>query len=447
MNIQKKTTSISFRTLIYLVVFSVSILLLLWVSQIVYFRYFYEHFQVKNMNEIANSILSINTANLDKDLENIAYKKEVCIEVIWNNKTSTTYNGLMVGCELGQKNEDIMSIQKKFLESLDNTSTVRLENKEYHAEAYMYALKTNIGSIFLYSPLEDLSSASTILKNQLIYLTVIAIFFACLVAYFLSRQITKPILDITKKAKDLGKGNYNIKFPQYDIEEVNDLAKVLDNAKDELHKTDELRRDLMANVSHDLKTPLTMIRAYAEMVRDMSYKDDEKRNLHCNIIMNETDRLNLLVNDILTLSKMEALESVLEYDTFDLVSVVNEIIKKYEIIKETENYHFQLISPKKALVYADKKRIYQVIYNLVNNAINYTGEDKVVKIRIKKARNEYLVEIIDTGVGISESDLNRIWDKYYKNDKNHRRNVVGSGIGLSICKSILEQHHFKYGVK
>ena len=228
---------------------------------------------------------------------------------------------------------------------------------------------------------------------------------------------------------------------------MNELSKVLTNAQTEMLKTDELRRDLLANVSHDLKTPLTMIKAYAEMVRDISYKDDKKRIDHCNIIMDETDRLNVLVNDILTLSKLQANADEIHLSTFDLVEEIKTIIKRYEIIKETENYHFELDLPNKDMVVADEKKINQVSYKLVNNAINYTGDDKKVTIRVKKEKYSYLVEIIDTGKGIKEEELDFIWDKYYKNDKNHQRNVVGTGIGLSIVKNILERHDFKYGVK
>ena len=213
-----------------------------------------------------------------------------------------------------------------------------------------------------------------------------------------------------------------------------------------LSKTDELRRDLLANVSHDLKTPLTMIKAYAEMVRDISYKDDEKRDEHLNIIISETDRLNILVNDLLNLSKMQADADTLKKENFDLTKEIKEIIKKYEIIKETENYIFQIEVPEKAIIYADKNKINQVIYNLINNAINYTGEDKTVTIRMREEKNKYIIEISDTGKGIKKEEIDLIWNKYYKNEKNHKRNIVGTGIGLSIVKTILEHHHFEYGV-
>ena len=115
-------------------------------------------------------------------------------------------------------------------------------------------------------------------------------------------------------------------------------------------------------------------------------------------------------------------------------------------MKETENYHFVLELPEVAMVHADQNKINQVIYNLMNNAINYTGKDKKIVIRIIEKKESYLVEIMDTGKGIKCDDLPYIWDKYYKNDKNHKRNVVGTGIGLSIVRNILEMHKFKYGV-
>ena len=212
-------------------------------------------------------------------------------------------------------------------------------------------------------------------------------------------------------------------------------------------KTDELRRDLMANVSHDLKTPLTMIKAYAEMIRDISYKDQDKMNEHLSIIVDETDRLTVLVNDILDLSRMQSNADSLSIEKFDLADDIKTIVNRYQIIKETEKYIINLDMPNSIMIKADKKKLNQVIYNLINNAINYTGDDKTVTVRVTKHKKYYLVEISDTGKGIKESEIPYIWNKYYKNDKNHQRNVVSTGLGLSIVKEILELHDYEYGVK
>ncbi len=442
-----KINSISFKVLTSLILLSVSILILLGIFEVYYFQYSYEKYQIKNIHQLAENINSLNIPNLNQSLEQLAYKNEVCIEAFWKNNTVTQYNTMLNGCGLGKNNTEIDKAIETFILSNINEQAYKIENKEYKTKAYLYGVKTNFGTIFLYSALEDISEVSVVLKNQYLYMIVIGIIVACLLSYFLSLKLTKPILDITKRARKLGKENQNVEFPKYDIIEIDELANVLNSAQMSMEKTEELRRDLLANVSHDLKTPLTMIKAYSEMVRDISYADDEKRNFHCNVIINETERLNLLVNDILSLSKMQANAEVLNKEKFDLIKEIEEIIKRYDIIKETENYKFELTGVKTAYVYADRLKLNQVIYNLVNNAINYTGKDKLVKINVKKCKDSYLVEIIDTGKGIDEKELDVIWDRYYKNEKNHQRYIVGSGIGLSIVKTILENHHFSYGVK
>ena len=276
---------------------------------------------------------------------------------------------------------------------------------------------------------------------------MIIILFSSLVSIYLSKILNKPIINITNEAKKLASGNKELNIPKSNIKEINDLRDSLYYAREEINKTDELRRDLLANVSHDLKTPLTMIKAYAEMIRDINKDDEKKRTENLNIIIDETDRLTILVNDLLNLSKLEDNKETLDITEFDLVELINNIIKKYDIIKETENYKFILDLPKKTLVSGDINKISQVIYNLINNAINYTGDDHKVTIEVKEKKKTYLVSIKDTGKGIKETELNNIWDKYYKNEKNHKRNKVGTGIGLSIVKNILDKHNFKYGVK
>ena len=202
----------------------------------------------------------------------------------------------------------------------------------------------------------------------------------------------------------------------------------------------------MANVSHDLKTPLTMIKAYAEMSVDLHSNNLEKQKEDMKTIIEETDRLSNLVGDILTLSKMQTNMEELKYEEFDLVELINTILNRYKYLEELENYSFKFIHKnKEIIVKADKPKLEQVIYNLINNAINYTGEDNTVTVKVTKKDN-IKVEIIDTGKGIKEEDLPYIWDKYYKNKKKHKRNLIGTGLGLSIVKQILEAHNYEYGI-
>lgn len=447
MKLKKRARSINFKTLLYLIIFSVVILLFLIFSQNLFLKYSYEKYQEKKIKNIALSIQSYEMDELYQKLEGIAYNNSVCIEYFINNNDVFLFNTLMVGCGLNKNNGQIKKIINEIETSNQNIENVKLINNTSDVKAILSGIKVENGFVFIYSPLEDLDGANIVLKGQLIYITIIVIILACVIAYFLSKKITEPITKITKQAKALGEGNYDINFERSDILEIDELSQTLNHVSQDLSKIDELRRDLLANVSHDLKTPLTMIQAYAEMVRDISYKDKEKMDKDLNVIISEVNRLNVLVNDILELSKMQADAEELHIEEFDLCEVIKDVISRYDILKITEDYHFIIELPDQVIIRADKQKIMQVIYNLVNNAINYTGNDKKVFVRVIVTKKEYIVEIEDTGKGIKKEEIPYIWDKYYKNDKKHQRNVVSTGIGLSIVKEILSKHKFDYGVR
>ena len=181
------------------------------------------------------------------------------------------------------------------------------------------------------------------------------------------------------------------------------------------------------------------------MVRDLKQSDEKKEN-NLNVIIEETDRLTVLVNDIVNLSKLQSNIDDLNIEEFDLTECIKTILKRYDILKEKEGYDFIFKYNKKLLIKADKAKLEQVIYNLINNAINYTGDDNKVFIKIKETKDNIRVEITDTGKGIKPEDLDLICDRYYKSSKKHKRNAFGTGLGLSIVKNVLEHHNFNYGV-
>lgn len=444
MNTKNNYKTIQFKTMSYLIIFSVLILIIMWAFQILFLKTYYEIYQIKSLNNIITE-LKQNTYTIN-ELETLTYNNDICMEYVYNGK-SYIFNSHNKDCILNNKNNNIKKILNNFINKNTNKEMIKLNNPLNNSKSILYNIKlSNNEYIFLNTALEDVNSTTSILTNQLIYVTFIVIVVAIIVSIYLSKMLNKPIINITKEAKKLSKGA-KVNIEKSNIYEIDELAKVLNYASIEINKTDELRRDLLANVSHDLKTPLTMIKAYAEMIRDINIKDEKKSKENLNIIIEETDRLNILVNDLLNLSKLEQTQENLEKIEFDLIELINNIIKKYNIIKEIENYKFNLKLPKKAIVYGDINKISQVIYNLINNAINYTGDDLTVTIEVKEKKKTYLVNIKDTGKGIKKEELNIIWDKYYKNEKNHKRNKIGTGIGLSIVKNILEKHKFIYGVK
>ena len=443
----KKKTSIQAKTLFFLLSYNIVIIVLLWVCQIKILDIYYEKEQVDNMDNIVNSLKETNSIELVSKLQDIAYDNDVCIVLTSNTSVVETYNINMNGCALKSGNSKVKELMYNFVQSEETLKSYRFVNDDKHISALMYGVKVGNSDVFIYSNLEDISDFTLLIKRQLMYVCVVGIFIAIIMSIFLSNKITEPITRITKKAKKMGTGDTDVSFEESGIKEIDELSETLTQAQEEMVKTDELRRDLMANVSHDLKTPLTMIKAYAEMIRDISYKDPEKMNEHLRIIVDETDRLTVLVNDILDLSRMQSNADTLSIEKFDLAEDIKTIVNRYQIIKETEKYIINVEMPDSIMIKADKKKLNQVIYNLINNAINYTGDDKTVTVRVTKHKKYYLVEIIDTGKGIKESEIPYIWNKYYKNDKNHQRNVVSTGLGLSIVKEILELHGYEYGVK
>lgn len=315
--------------------------------------------------------------------------------------------------------------------------------------AYASYLHRESGSniiLYMFSPLYPVDSTVVILRDQLIYVTVISLLLAFIISFYLSSRISKPIRNITKSAKELSTGNYGITFQGGHYSEIIDLAETLNQTSLELGKSYMLQKDLIANVSHDLRTPLTMVKSYAEMIRDISGDIPKKRGEHAQVIIDEADRLNVLVGDMLTLSKMQSGVVDLEISLFDLIESINSLINTYKILIEKEDYKIILESPESLEIVGDRAKLLQVFSNLINNAVKYCGKDKTIIIKISESESKVLCEIKDNGMGIPEDELEDIWNRYYKASTNHVRTTTGSGLGLAIVKEILNLHSAKYGV-
>ncbi len=438
-----KKNSLKINIWLFLIAFSIFILCFLWFFQIIFLDSYYKSYKTGELDKAASELRKSINLNQQK-IENIAQKRDICIEIYGDNIYAATVSNK--GCmEFGNKN---FKVKRDFINSGLLEQHYNLINERYQNETLIYALKLDTDLYaFINASLEPLDSTITILSNQFIITTIVVLILSLIIGYLISKKLSKPITQISNEARKLADGNFNANFKtDINIYEINELADSLNYAKDELSKTETLKRDLMANVSHDLKTPLTMIKAYAEMVRDITYNNKEKREENLNTIIDETDRLTLLVNDILDLSATESGNTTLKLEEVDLIKLINQVIQRFKILSEKEKYQFIFTHPNSTIIKADYKRIYQVVYNLINNAINYTGEDKKIYINIEENKYKYIVQIKDTGKGIKKEELKHIWDKYYHSDKKHKRNSYGTGLGLSIVKNILQMHNYKYGV-
>jgi len=362
----------------------------------------------------------------DKAVEN----EELYIALVFEEQFCTDYE-----LKILQDNENDTSAYPIIANHTADINAICISIRQTPTAQYMIVQRTNMTPI---------SAVVKTLQNQSITIALILSILALIMAALMSKLITKPIVKMNAAAKQLAQGHYNVNFLGDGYREIDELADTLNYASYELAKSDKLQKELISNISHDLRTPLTMIKGYSEVMRDIPGENTPE---NIQIIIDETSRLSELVNDMLDLSKIQAGTRKPDFQPFSLTETVRDTMRRYERLTMQDGYQIEFEADGDAQVIADRGMILQVIYNLINNAINYTGEDKHVLVKQVMTENTVRISVTDTGEGIAEEQLPLIWDRYYKVDKVHRRATVGTGLGLSIVKGILELHHAFYGVQ
>ncbi len=308
----------------------------------------------------------------------------------------------------------------------------------------------NNGGTYLFATysLKIINGAKNVLLVYFVVLGIVVLLVSLLISFGISQKLSSGINNLSATAVRFSKGDYDVKFANSEYQELADLSDTLNSVRDEVKKSDDFKRELLANVSHDLKTPLTMIKAYASMIREISGDNPEKRDKHLQVIIDEADRLTGLVNDVLSVSKVNSHMDEINFKVFNLTEFLYGIINKFEYLQETQGYNLMVDVGASLYTRADEEKIGQVIYNLLGNAVNYTGEDKTVYITLKPnlSGDRIKLTIKDTGRGIAKDELSDIWDRYYRLKETHSRPVKGTGLGLNIVKVILQSHSFDFGV-
>lgn len=315
--------------------------------------------------------------------------------------------------------------------------------------AMMTAGSPEVTDVCLYISYSTVLADKTVgnMQLQLVLISLIVIFVALIISGLLSMELTKPISQISRAAKRMATGDYSVDFQaQYSYAEMNALAETLNYAKEEISRADELQKEVLANVTHDLKTPLTMIKAYASMIQEISGDNPEKREKHTQVIIDETDRLTALVNDILKMSKIRSGMDTLKTEEFNLSEFIHTVLERFEFLTETQGYTIVRDIDDKLYTRADKDKIEQVVYNLIGNAVNYTGDDKKITVSLHRKNEKIRFSVTDTGKGIPPEECSTIWERYYSSAETHKRPIKGTGLGLSIVKTILVKHGFGFGV-
>ncbi len=445
-----KNLGIRVQILIGFIVFTIIIVVLLWIFQISLLNYFYKNIkysEIKSAAEIIEtSIASEEFDDFEDLLKDIAVNTNTDIMITDENgrhliTVTTLYSTLLNSFTQNESASiyaQIMASGGEYTRWVENNSGIDTRYLPYEELVYIKANEEYM--IIMNTRVTPVDSTTDTLKFQLWCLTGIMIVLSGVLAVFISRKISKPIMKINESAKILSNGDYSVEFSGSGSKETKELSITLNEAAYELSKVEDLRRELIANVSHDLRTPLTMIIGYAEVMRDIPGENTPE---NVQIVLDESVRLKNLVDDILDISKIESGNYKFEYKPINLTDSIRQILHRYDKLTE---YNFIFYHGEDVFVMADEIRISQVVYNIVNNAVNYTGEDKKIILTQSVQDGFVKIEITDSGEGIPQDKLKDIFKRYYKIEKEHKMAKIGSGLGLSIVKNVIEMHGGTFGV-
>lgn len=301
------------------------------------------------------------------------------------------------------------------------------------------------GSLIISTDLERIEQARDVISMQLPVIAAVTLCVGILGAFLFSRWFARPITELSGAARRVAKGDYSTRVTPRGHDELAVLAQDFNTMTREVARSSELQRDLIANISHDLRTPLTLIKGYAETVRDLTGADAEKRTAQLDVIIDETDRLSGLVNSVLELSKVSSGAEKLAPVRFDIAQLCEEVAERYEDACAKAGCHLTVQTDTPCDIMADPEALSRVVHNFLANALHHVGPDGYLALRVLPKNGGARVEVEDRGAGIPEEDLPYIFDKYYRARADAGKQ--GSGLGLSICKAILVRHGFAFGAQ
>ena len=452
--------------LAFLVVF---ILSLVWITQIGLLYSFYRNDRGSQVMRAAETILqNIDNPELETLADRISADNDICMMLLdENGKTLLSIDHVRY-CLLHQLEPRAL---REWIEKAPRDGSGRVEtlnispfrNERYKKESFsgpvpenetrsgvtmMYVRRAvlsddRVGTLLLNAQITPSPSILATVWRQFLYIFGAVLLATSVIGWMMASGISTPIIETNRAARELSRGKYKRPSRTGAYREISELNDTLTHAAEELGKVDTLQKELIANISHDLRTPLTMIQGYAETMRDLP---GEMNPENMQVIIDETNRLSSMVNEVLDFSRLRTGNLQMKYSRFNLTEVVEGICDRVRTMTAAEGYriHCETVGP--VTVEADSARIEQVIYNLLGNALTYTGENKTVRLLESRRGERIRVSISDSGKGIDPEELPYIWDRYYRTKESHKRAVIGSGLGLNICRSILENHQVPYGV-
>lgn len=456
------------RVMICLMAFVAVLIALLWLFQIVWLDDFYKWNKTSQIRQTADTVAAnLDNAELESLIDHLAGRRDVCILLLDEyGKTVASSDDirsclihrmskmdLAFWCSMAPEDGSVLTELFNIAPVMDTVFNPRnfrghvpvMENDQ---QALLCVRRVTLadgttGYLLINSIITPVDATVDTLRTQLLVITAVMLVGALLLAWIISRRLARPIIQTNEAARSLARGQYEPPEHGSEYREMAELNQTLSRAAYELSQVEHLQHELIANISHDLRTPLTMIGGYAEVMRDIP---GEAGPENMQIIIDETNRLTSLVSELLDFSRLQTGSVQMELAAFDLTGAVQEIVQRVARMTEKDGYRLEFLPERHVTVLADEKRIGQVVYNLLGNALTYTGENKDVTITQTVEENRVRIAIRDSGKGIPADELPLIWNRYYRAKESHRRAVIGSGLGLSIVQSILEKHGAEYGV-
>ena len=325
--------------------------------------------------------------------------------------------------------------------------------------------------LYIRMPISPIKESVKISNTLLLMIGGVTLAVAGVVASFISKKFTNPILQLNDIANKMAKLDFSQKYRVTDTEdEINELGRSINTMSDKLETTikqlqksnielekdieekskiDDMRKQFISDVSHELKTPIALIQGYAEGLIENVSTDEESRRFYAEVILDETNKMDRLVKQLLELMKLEYGKKEFNNEKFDINELINEVIRKCEVMLQKNNIQVEFESKKPIYVWADEFYIEQVVTNYFTNAIKHTeeiGNNKKIKITVKQLNDKMRITVVNTGKTIPEEDLTRIWGRFYKVDSSRNRQDGGTGIGLALVKAIMNNYQNEYGV-
>lgn len=360
---------------------------------------------------------------------------------------------------------------KKFMDLNSESPYYFIQTSDYAAfNSYLvlFGYLKNDNYICLMAPLEDIENNVAIANRFLVQVSVIAIVIGVILIVFMTRRVTTPIKQLANISNRMAHLDFTAHFQPRGSNEVDMLGKHINLMSDKLESTiselktannelrsdielksknEAMRKEFIANISHELKTPIALIQGYAEGLKDGIHDDPESRDFYCDVIIDEANRMSTMVKNLLALSELEAGNFTGQITRFNLSELVQNILRSMEINFEQNHIILECDFEEDVFVWADQSQTEDVFRNYITNAVRYIGGEKRIKITFIRLEKHVRVTVFNTGNPIPEDSIEHIWDKFYKVDKARTREFGGSGVGLSIVKAIMESMNCNYGVR